>query len=78
MEISKLDWVQWKNSHVSEKFREALIEQIDDVTMYLLKSAGKDSLEDRRLVGVIEGVQWLLDWEPNFIDEGEDKDGIDS
>lgn len=78
MEISKLDWIQWKNHPVTEKYMMDMLEQMDDIKMYLMKSAGKDSLEDRRLVGVVEGAQWLLDWQPNFIDEGEDTDGTSS
>lgn len=55
-----------------------MLEIVDDVMMYLAKNAGKDQLEDRRLTGVIEGVQWLIDWQPTLIDDEGDLVDADS
>jgi hypothetical protein len=74
VEISKLDFIQWRDSNITQQYLEDMLEQLDDVKSYLMVSAGKNSLEDRRMVGIIEGVQWLLNWQPNFIEEGEDED----
>jgi len=53
-----------------------MLEIIDDCKGWLCQNAGKDQLEDRRICGIIEGVQWLIDWQPKLLidEEGELED----
>jgi len=74
MELSKDDWIQWKNLPCYTRFVEDMAEIAADVAGYLVQNAGKDSLEDRRMAGVIQGLKWLVEWQPEFIDEGDEQD----
>jgi hypothetical protein len=75
---NKSDFLQWRGQDITKDFQTDMLEVIDDIMMYLAKHAGKDQLEDRRLVGVIEGVQWLIDWQPTLIDDEGDFVDADS
>ena len=74
MQISKDDYIYWRNLPTHDKFVEEMIQILDEAKAYLMVNAGKNPIEDRKLVGVIEGVQWLIDWQPTFIEEGEHDD----
>ena len=77
MELNKDDWIQWKNLPAYAAFEDALREIGGELVSYLSKKAGIDPLEDRRVVGNLQGIQWLLDWEPDFIEEGDKNDAED-
>jgi len=69
MEVSKSDFVQWRDSFVTEQFKQAMVTEIEDKVANLVRFAGDSPAQDKFNAGFIQGVQWLLDWEPNFIDE---------
>jgi hypothetical protein len=69
---NKSDFLQWRNQSITKLFQDDMIEVLDNAKAWLMENAGKDQLEDRRIVGLISGVQWLVDWQPTLIDdEGE-------
>jgi len=69
MEVSKSDFIQWRDSFVTEQFKQAMIEEIEGKVSSLVRFAGDNPNQDKFNAGFIQGVQWLLDWEPHFIDE---------
>jgi len=74
--INKADFVQWRDSYVTEKFKEAMIQEIESKVASLVRFAGDNPNQDKFNAGFIQGVQWLVDWEPEFIDdEGNIDDG---
>lgn len=77
MQLSKDDWIQWKNLPAYTAFVQDLEEIGGELVSYLAKNAGKDPIEDRRVVGNLQGIQWLLNWEPDFIEEGDKNDAED-
>lgn len=72
MEINKDDWYSWKNSPVTKKVFEAIIEEIQNEVASLVSFAGLSQTEDRYKAGKIKGLQLLIDWEPDFPKETTD------
>jgi hypothetical protein len=79
--MTKDDYVQWRDSTVSQEFIVAVIHQMDNHIADLITMAGDDPLRDKWRRGMIEGLRFLTEWEPEFEEnreEGEDEDGDSS
>jgi hypothetical protein len=71
MEITKSDYVQWRDTPVTVQFKKEMLEVVEEVVASLVNYAGDDSKADKEKKGIIKGVQWLLDWRPTFIEEND-------
>jgi hypothetical protein len=69
MEISKDDFIHWRDSPVTKKFKQDLQEVVEETVASLVNYAGDEPKNDKEKKGIIKGVQWLLDWQPTFIEE---------
>lgn len=76
--MTKQDYLQWREHPVTQQFYQDMLEVIDTELASLSITAGENPLTDRKRVGAIAGVQWLLDWQPEFIEEGEQDDEFES
>lgn len=66
VEVNKDDYFGWRHHPVTEAFMQAMREQIDSEMASLVVSAGDNPLNDKSKVGRIDGLRWLVDWEPIF------------
>lgn len=67
--MDKSDFYSWKMHPVTELFMKDMIENLNEVLASLINNAGDDPLKDKEKVGMKKGLEWLLDWEPNFKEE---------
>ncbi len=75
----KDDYIVWRDHSVTDEFKQAVIRELDFLVADLVKSAGDDPQVDKYRRGVIHGLTFLIDWEPEFTTiEGDTEDGIDS
>lgn len=72
MIATKADFMQWRGQDITQEFQTDMLAVVDECLGYLAVQAGKDPVQDRKIVGIIEGVQWLINWQPTIIDEDED------
>jgi hypothetical protein len=80
--LNKDDFLVWRNSEVTSEFKQSVVHELDNLISDLCNSAGDDPLVDKYRRGVIMGLQWLLDWNPDLddvsIEQENDTDGTDS
>lgn len=72
MNLNKSDYIQWAQSPVTEALRQHLQETLDDELAALFNHLGNDANKDQQRKGVIIGIQYLLDWAPEFEEEEEE------
>ncbi len=75
MQISKDDFLRWRESPVTQAFLENVLQAVDGELKFLASDAGLNPIQDRFRVGHIKGLTELADWEPEFV---EDTDDIES
>lgn len=61
MEVSKDDWNDWKHYSVTKVFFEAVKAEREQALQMLLKTVDMDSLTQARLVGIMSGLQKVLE-----------------
>lgn len=71
VEVNKEDYISWRHHPVSQAFIQAMQEKIDEEMASLVMSAGDNPLSDKTKVGRIDGLRWLVDWEPLFAQQPE-------
>lgn len=80
--MNKDDFVVWRMNPVTDGFKDAVLKELDSLVADLVNNAGNDPGNDKFVRGQIVGLQWLIDWVPEFIedddDEGDNDDGVDS
>jgi hypothetical protein len=80
MSLTKDDFLVWLENPCTEAFRKDLKDEIDKIIADLIASAGRSQLNDTYKRGAIDGLKWLVEWQPTVEQEEEDTDddGTDS
>ena len=71
--IEKDDFIAWRDHPVTQGFLQATLEEMNESVKDLIVGAGLNSLGDRYNCGKIQGLSWLVDWQPTF-DEKEEEE----
>ena len=74
MEVSKEEFVEWRQSPVTKQFLEFVRKQISEAKEALAETAGLDPLQDRHLVGGIDALKDVLEWNPVQQDQTQEKE----
>jgi hypothetical protein len=61
--MTKQDLVEWKEHPITERVFQQIRFEISELREHLGKVAGKDSLQDRYLCGIVHGLDSLLNLE---------------
>lgn len=72
--VSKQDWIEWRNHPVTENRDEAIKERIKELTEQILGST--DPEFDRFVKGMVWAYNEVLNTKPDFIDEELSEDEI--
>lgn len=63
--LSKEDWELWFELPQTKQFLEAVKQEQVDMMQFLVKTVDMDSLMQARVVGIMSGLQKVLEWEYN-------------
>ena len=64
MEVTKEEFIEWRHSHVTKQFQEFVQSIISQAKETLAETAGLEPLQDRHLVGGIDALKDVLEWNP--------------
>ena len=71
MSVSKTEFVEWKDSKVTQEAVKNIKEVVEDVAGALIETTNSDPIRDAYSRGFIRGVRSLLAWEPEYEDNSE-------
>lgn len=74
MPVHKAEYLAWRGNPVSQEFLDDVLSEADTYIASLVMRAGIDPHTDRYNVGRIDGLKWLAEWQPEFIQEETDED----
>lgn len=79
MAVNKSDFIRWRSDEVTQEYIKDVLADVDSYLAYLAQRAGMEPTHDRWIVGKIEGLRWVVDWQPEFMidDKEEDEDADD-
>ena len=63
MEVSKEDWNDWKQYAVTKVFFQRVLETQNEAMQILVKTVDMDSLTTAKFVGIMSGLQKVLEIE---------------
>ena len=63
--LTKEDWELWFELPQTKEFLNAVKQEQDDMVQLLVKTVDMDSLRQARVVGIMSGLQKVLEWEYN-------------
>lgn len=69
MEITKTEYQDWKMSNVTREMEREAQETVIDMTLQIINRRESNPLDDQYLKGFLQGVQAIMDWRPEFIEE---------
>lgn len=64
--MTKDDYLLWRNDPRTEEYLTDVLSEMNNHMADIITTAGMNSLTDRYRVGVIRGLQFLTEWQPNF------------
>ena len=69
MAIRKEDYLEWLDHPVTKEAAKDISETAEEVVGRLVKNRDNTHSEDTWYKGFISGIQALIDWSPEFIEE---------
>jgi hypothetical protein len=72
--FSKADYTDWKTSAVTKGFFQYIEDLIAEAKDTLASDAGNNPLQDRHLVGGIDALRDILEWQPDLEEEDKNDD----
>lgn len=71
--VNKSDYIQWRDSSLTKELFENLREAVEIVASEILTREDYNSDRDQFLKGYIKGIDQVLGWRPEFIEENRDE-----
>lgn len=62
-QVSKEDWEEWLHYPVTKAFFEAVKQEKETALLFVMKTADMDSLTQSRFIGIMSGIQKVLEIE---------------
>lgn len=69
MPIKKSDYIDWLDNPVTQEAAKDVAQRVEQEIGNLVRSRDNTPIQDAWIKGLITGVQALLDWDPEFIEE---------
>jgi len=69
MEIRKSEFLDWKNSLVTQVMAQSVAELAQEMIADLVMKRESNPADDQWVKGFLQGVQAIMDWEPEFVQE---------
>lgn len=69
-QVSKEDWDDWKNFSVTKAFFQAVKQEQETALLMVLKTVDMDSLMQARMIGILSGLQKVLEIEYDDTEHG--------
>ena len=69
MAIPKAEYVDWKNSTVTKEMTEAVKEVAEELVSEMVVRRASEPEDDQYIKGFIRGIQAVMEWEPELIEE---------
>ena len=66
---TKADFVDWKNSPVTQDFLKCVKMEVEMNKDMLAEEAGRNPIADSQVVGYITGMRFLMQWTPAVQEE---------
>lgn len=71
--VNKSDFIQWRDSALTKELFENLREAVEMVASEILTREDYNSDRDQFLKGYIKGIDQVLSWRPEFVEENRDE-----
>lgn len=71
--VNKSDYIQWRDNGLTKELFENLREAVEIVASEILTREDYNSDRDQFLKGYIKGIDQVLSWRPEFIEENRDE-----
>lgn len=69
MEIRKSEFLDWKNSLVTQVMTQSVAELAQELIANLVSKRESNPADDQWIKGYLQGIQAIMDWEPEFVQE---------
>lgn len=71
--VNKSDFIQWRDGEITKELFDNLREAVEIVASEILTREDYNSDRDQFLKGYIKGIDQVLSWRPDFIEENRDE-----
>lgn len=71
--VNKSDFIQWRDGEITKELFNNLREAVEIVASEILTREDYNSDRDQFLKGYIKGIDQVLSWRPDFIEENRDE-----
>ena len=72
MQVSRADFSDWQKQPITVAIAKDIAETVEVMIAQFLRRRESNPADDQWIKGYIEGVQSLLNWEPEFIEGSKD------